>query len=319
MAIDVDRNIRYNRERKIQNEWAKRDFDKERMLEELYRETAERLQRKIDEQYLKYAKATGLTRAEAQKVIKGMDVPTWAKEAAKAVKYRDFSPETNKWLKAYNNRMYISRWELLKAEIEIELQKLHSEEHYLINKHLENEYIAELERQAGILGNSATGSVERVKRVVNADFYGTNFSENVWGRNGLYQVHKREIFGSLNRMYTDMDGYKKERKYLMDRFNIKEREAMRLLKTESSRIRSQAQEDSYKENEFTHYVWVLENGACERCKKFENKAIPIEKFEVGVTAPPIHPNDKCSTYGIISMKKKDGTSNIDGFEPFGGI
>lgn len=310
MAIDVERNIRYNRERKIQNEWAKRDFDKERMLEELYRETADRLQRKIDEQYLKYAKATGLTRAEAQKVIKGMDVPTWAKEAAKAVKYRDFSPETNKWLKAYNNRMYISRWELLKAEIEIELQKLHSEEHYLINKHLEDEYIAELERQAGILGNSATGSVERVKRVVNADFYGTNFSENVWGRNGLYQVHKREIFGSLNRMYTDMDGYKKERKYLMDRFNIKEREAMRLLKTESSRMRSQAQEDSYRANEFTHYRYVAEPGACRVCAGMANKIFKVEEFELGVTAAPLHPNCRCSTYGIIEMKRKDGTSNI---------
>ena len=311
MAIDVERNIAYNRERKIQNEWAKRDFDKERMLEELYRETADRLQRKIDEQYLKYAKATGLTRAEAQKVIKGMDVPTWAKEAAKAVKHRDFSPETNKWLKAYNNRMYISRWELLKAEIEIELQKLHSEEHYLINQHLEREYIAELERQAGILGNSATGSVERVKRVVNADFYGTNFSESVWGRNGLYQVHKREIFGSLNRMYTDMDGYKKERKYLMDRFNIKEREAMRLLKTESSRIRSQAQEDSYRANEFTHYRYVAEPGACKVCAGMANKIFKVEEFELGVTAAPLHPNCRCSTYGIIEMKRKDGTSNID--------
>ena len=311
MAIDVDRNIRYNRERKIQNEWAKRDFKSEKMLEELYRETAERLQRKIDEQYLKYAKATGLTRAEAQKVIKGMDVPTWAKEAAKAVKYRDFSPETNKWLKAYNNRMYISRWELLKAEIEIELQKLHSEEHYLINKHLEDEYIAELERQSGILGNSATGSAERVKRIVNADFYGTNFSENIWGRNGLYQVHKREIFGSLNRMYTDMDGYKKERKYLMERFNIKEREAMRLLKTESSRIRSQAQEDSYHANKFTHYRYVAEPGACKVCAGMANKIFKVEEFELGVTAAPLHPNCRCSTYGIIEMKRKDGTSNID--------
>lgn len=311
MAIDVERNIAYNRERKIQNEWAKRDFDKERMLEELYREAYDRLQNKIDTQYLKYAKATGLTRADANKIIKGMDVPTWAKEAAKAVKYRDFSPETNKWLKAYNNRMYISRWELLQAEIDIELQKLHSEEHYLINKHLESEYIAELERQAGILGNSATDSVARVKRIVNADFYGTNFSDNIWGRNGLYVVHKREIFGSLNRMFVDMDGYRKERNYLMKRFDVKQHEAMRLLKTESSRIRSQAQLDSYRANEFTHYKFVTEPGACKICSAHKDKVLPIDKFEMGVTAAPLHPNCRCSTYGIIEMKRKDGTSNID--------
>lgn len=306
-----DRNVRYNRERKIQNEWAKRDFAKERMLEELYKETSERIQRSIDNYYIRYSNATGLPRSEVKKLVKNFNVSDWAEEAAKAVLNKDFSPETNEWLKLYNLKMRISREELMKAEIEIELQKLYAKGYELIDNHLQEEYIAELERQAGILGNSAKYSTERVKRIVNADFYGTNFSEKVWGRNGLYHFHRKEIFASLNRMYTDMDGYKRERRSLMNRFELKEYEAMRLLRTESSRMRAIAQEDSFKVNGFTHYRYVTERGACDRCGRLDGKVFKVEEMEVGVNMYPMHPNCRCSTYGIIEMKRKDGTSNID--------
>ena len=36
-------------------------------------------------------------------------------------------------------------------------------------------------------------------------------------------------------------------------------------------------------------------------------------MELGVNAFPMHPNCKCSTYGIHELKRKDGTSNLDRF------
>lgn len=307
-------NRKYNLERKAQSMWAKKDFETEALLEAVHIEAKKQIQAKIDNYYIKYADINGLSRAEAMKRIKYFDVPSWAEKAAKAVKEKDFSPETNKWLKTYNNKMYISRLELLKAEIDIELQAMYSKEHKLIDTHLERAYLDELERQAGILKISSTGSVERARELINADFYGTNFSQKVWGRTGLYYEHQRAIFSSLNRIMTNMDGYKKERTKLMHQFDIKEHEALRLLKTESARMRSSAQFDTYDKNGFTHFGWISESGACKDCSAFTNKVFPIEKFEIGVTAPPIHPNDRCSTYGIIEMKRKDGTSNLDGYD-----
>ena len=37
----------YNEERRIQNEWAKRDFEREKMLEGVYRESIDHIQNKL--------------------------------------------------------------------------------------------------------------------------------------------------------------------------------------------------------------------------------------------------------------------------------
>ena len=314
MAKKLNKQQVYNAERKVQNEWAKRDFEREKLLEAVYRESTQRMTQQIDDFYISYANRTGLTRAEANKRIKNFNVPKWANKAAKAVKEKDFSPYTNDWLRTYNTKMYISRVELLKAELELEMQNMYSQEHAIMDKYLMDEALAEMKRQAGILGNSASGSVERVRRIVDADFYGTNFSERIWGRTGYYSKMRKEVFGSLNRIYTDMDGYRTERNRLMRKFQASEYEAMRLLRTESSRIRADAAVESYKTNEATHYIYVAEAGACELCAEWAGKAIPVEQAEPGYNMNPLHPSCKCSTYGHIVMEYRDGRTTLDDFD-----
>ena len=304
----------YNEERRIQNEWAKRDFDREKMLEAVYRESANRIQKQIDDFYLSYANRNGLTRAEANKIIKDFDVQKWAQKAAQAVEEKDFSPYTDEWLRTYNAKMRISRAELLKAELEIELQNMYSKENAILDKHLTKEALDELRRQAGILSNSSTGSVERAKRIVDADFYGTNFSERIWGRNGHYEQTRKSLFGSLNRMYTDMNGYRAERKILMDKFQTSEYEAMRLLRTESARIRASAELDSAKEHEATHYIYIAEPKACPICSDLDGLAFKIEDADMGVNFFPMHPNCRCSSRSHITMHYKDGRTTLDEFE-----
>ena len=304
----------YNEERRIQNEWAKRDFEREKMLEGVYRESIDRIQKQIDDYYLSYAGRNGLTRAEANKRIKDFDVPKWAQKAAQAVEEKDFSPYTNEWLRTYNSKMYISRAELLKAELEIELQNMYSKENAILDKYFTDEALDELRRQAGILGNSSTGSVERAKRIVDADFYGTNFSERIWGRNGHYEQTRKELFGSLNRMYTDMNGYRTERNRLMDKFQTTEYEAMRLLRTESARIRANAELDSAREHEATHYIYIAEPKACPICSDLDGLAFKIEDADMGVNFFPMHPNCRCSSRSHIIMHYKDGRTTLDEFE-----
>ena len=304
----------YNEERRIQNEWAKRDFEREKMLEGVYRESIDRIQKQIDDYYLSYAGRNGLTRAEANKRIKDFDVPKWAKKAAQAVEEKDFSPYTNEWLRTYNSKMYISRAELLKAELEIELQNMYSKENAIMEKHFTKEALDELKRQAGILEGSSTGSAERAKRIVDADFYGTNFSERIWGRNGHYEKTRKELFGSLNRMYTDMNGYRAERRRLMDKFQTSEYEAMRLLRTESARIRANAELDSAREHEATHYIYIAEPKACPICSDLDGLAFKIEDADMGVNFFPMHPQCRCSSRSHIIMHYKDGRTTLDEFE-----
>ncbi|HFU4369519.1 TPA: minor capsid protein [Streptococcus suis] len=307
----ITSNQRYNAERKAQAELMKRDLDRDKVLAQIYQESFDRMQKEIDGFYMRYASRNGLTKQEAMKKASEMDVTKFADKAAKAVKDKDFSPDTNRWLKVYNLKMKVSRLELLRAELALEIQNLTTEVNEVFDKARIDEYLNEYKRQAGILGISSSGAKKRMQAILDADFYGQNFSARVWGNLGLRATLQRDVFGSLNRVFTDMMGYKQEMKRLSKKYGTSEQNAKRLLKTEIARINADTQLSVLKDNDFTHVIYVAEPGACDLCAPFDKVAIPIEDVEKGVNFYPLHPNCRCSAYGHIKMNYKNGGSTLD--------
>ncbi|WP_438837959.1 minor capsid protein [Streptococcus pluranimalium] len=310
-------NQRYNAERKAQAELMKRDINRDKLLTNIYQESFNRMQEKIDGFYIRYAKREGLTRSEAIKKASEMDVEKFSAKAARAVREKDFSSSTNEWLKVYNLKMKVSRLELLKAELTLEIQNLTAEINEVFDKARTEEYLNEYKRQAGVLGISSSGAKKRMQAILDADFYGQKFSNRVWGTLGLRATLQRDVFGSLNRIFTDMMGYKQEMKRLAKKYGTSEQNAKRLLKTEIARINADTQLAMLKENGFTHLIYVAEPGACEVCQALDGKAIPIEEVEKGVNMYPMHPNCRCSSYGHIKMEYKAGGSTLDREAPNG--
>lgn len=304
----------YNAERKAQAELIKRDLDRDKLITQLYQESYDRLQAQIDKFYLGYAGREGLTKQEAMKRASEFDVAKFSERARKAVKEKDFSHKTNSWLRVYNLKMKVSRLELLKAELDLEINSLTSNLEEVFDKARRSEYLSEFKRQAGILGISSKGATKRLEAVLNADFYGQSFSSRVWGKNGLQSMLQKDVFASLNRIYTDMNGYQKEMKRLAERYNTSESSAKRLLKTEIARINADTDHAMLKDNGFTHMIFVAEPGACNICGPLDNTAVPIDKVEKGVNMFPMHPNCRCSAYGHIEMRYKDGRSTLDEYE-----
>ena len=307
-------NQRYNAERQAQAELIKRDIDRDKVLARLYQESYDRMQSEIDRFYLAYAGKEGLTKQEAMKKASKFDVEKFAKKAEKAVKEKDFSPKTNSWLRTYNLKMKVSRLELLKAELALEIQNLTSEVNEVFDKARRDEYLAEFKRQAGILGISSSGAKKRMQSILDADFYGQKFSSRIWGSKGLQANLQGEVSSSLSRIFTDMMGYKQEMARLAKKYETSKANAQRLLKTEIARINADTQLAMLKENGFTHMIFVAEPGACDICGPLDKKAIPIDEVEKGVNMFPMHPNCRCSAYGHIKMDYKEGGSTLDQFE-----
>ena len=90
----------------------------------------------------------------------------------------------------------------------------------------------------------------------------------------------------------------------MERMGTTEYETMRLLRTENARIGSQSQIEAYEDNDFTHFIYVNEKGACDICEPLGGKMFRVEDAEIGVNMKPMHPNCRCSTYGYIPMQRK---------------
>ena len=310
----VTENQRYNAERKAQAELIKRDVDRDAILTQLYQESFNRLQAEIDHFYMAYAGKEGLTKQAAMKRASEFDVTKFAEKAKKAVKEKDFSPGTNSWLRTYNLKMKVSRLELLKSELALEIQNLTSEMDEVFEKARREEYLAEYQRQAGILGISSSGAKKRMQSILDADFYGQKFSSRIWGSKGLQANLQGEVSSSLSRIFTDMMGYKQEMARLAKKYETSKANAQRLLKTEIARINADTQLAMLKENGFTHMIFVAEPGACDICGPLDQKAIPIDKVEKGVNMFPMHPNCRCSAYGHIKMDYKEGGSTLDQFE-----
>ena len=314
-------NRQYNAEREAMDAWAKRDLDIEKLTEQVYQTAMQHITDEVDAFYLRYANRNGVSIKEARKRADSMDVTDYFQKAYEAVRDKDFSDEAEEWLRVYNLKMSTSRLELEKAKINLELLKMYSEIDSIANEQLEqarldeiarqSDLIVEYERQAGILGNSVGNPTERLTGVINADFYGANFSERIWSRTGHYASLRKELFKSLNNLSVDMMGYRKERNRLMRIFNTSKYESMRLIRTEHQRVNMQVQHEMAVQNNFTHYTYVAEAGACEHCAKLAGKSFKIEDYEAGVTAPLLHPNCRCSVYHHIEMTYSNGKRTTD--------
>lgn len=314
-------NRQYNAEREAMDAWAKRDLNIEKLTEQVYQSAMQHITDEVDGFYLRYANRDGVSIKEARKRADNMDVTDYFQKAYEAVRDKDFSDEAEEWLRVYNLKMSTSRLELEKAKINLDLLKMYSEIENITNEQLEQARLAEIarqsdliakyEEQAGILGNSVGNPTDRLKGVVNADFYGANFSERIWSRNGHYASLRKELFKSLNNLSVDMMGYRKERNRLMKIFNTSKYESMRLIRTEHQRVNMQTQHIMAVENEFTHYTYVAEPDACPICKALAGKTFKIEDYEMGVTAPLRHPNCRCSVYHHIEMTYTNGKRTTD--------
>lgn len=311
----------YNAEREAMDAWAKRDLDIEKLTEQVFQSAMQHITDEVDAFYLRYANRNGVSIKEARKRADNMDVTDYFQKAYEAVRDKDFSDEAEEWLRVYNLKMSTSRLELEKAKINLELLKMYSEIENITNEQLEQARLAEIarqtdlikeyEEQAGILANSVGNPTDRLKGVVNADFYGANFSERIWSRNGHYASLRKEVFKSLNNLSVDMMGYRKERNRLMKIFNTSKYESMRLIRTEHQRVNMKVQHEMAVANEFTHYTYVAEPDACPICKALAGKTFKIEDYEMGVTAPLRHPNCRCSVYHHIEMTYTNGRKTTD--------
>ncbi|WP_221627786.1 hypothetical protein, partial [Proteus mirabilis] len=105
-----------------------------------------------------------------------MDVKRFERKAKEYVKNKDFSPQANKELKIYNLVMRVSRLELLKSQIGLELITLFDEldkwGYSQLSEAAKDEYL----RQAGILGETVKENYSSmVRKIVNASFKSSEF------------------------------------------------------------------------------------------------------------------------------------------------
>lgn len=278
--------------------------DKSRMAEikKRLQYAQDAIQKEIDAQWDSFSNGQKITRSEAMKHASEMDVKAFARKAKKYVKEKDFSPTANKELKLYNLTMRVNRLELLKANIGLELIATFDDLDKYFSNELTKAGLKEFQRQAGILDMTISKSDygKRVKQVLNSSFRAegfATFSDNLW----MYQAELKSDLDKLLVRSVTMGRNPKQlapelAKYLTQegrenaKFNVQ-----RLMVTETTRVQTGIQEQSYRDTDIDQFVFISEPTACRYCLPLNGKVFDLKDMSPGINCAPMHPFCRCST------------------------
>ena len=105
----------------------KLDRNREKEIVQQLQNAIDAIQTEIEANWDRFSNGQNITISEARKMANKMDVKRFERKAKEYVKNKDFSPQANKELKIYNLVMRVSRLELLKSQIGLELITLFDE------------------------------------------------------------------------------------------------------------------------------------------------------------------------------------------------
>lgn len=262
------------------------------------------LDKQIHGFYSRYAKAEGITMAEAMQKVSQMDVKAFEEKAAKYVKTRDFSKQANDELRLYNATMKINRLEMLKAEMGLEMVDAFNDLDDMLREGLTERTLAELERQAGILQIHQHDITGRADSIVNGSLNSATFSDRIW----MYQGQlKNSLATILTNGFTQGRNPRELATELVKTFGVARNNAERLMATEMCRVQTEAQMDSFKRNGYEKYMFIdtEDTHTCDICREAARRCMEddgwyVEDAQTGENMPPMHPNCRCSTSAWMS-------------------
>nr|DAF06386.1 MAG TPA: minor capsid protein [Caudoviricetes sp.] len=276
-------------DKKMQKEVAKR-----------FQEAIDNINKEIDANWQRFAGKEGISLTEAKKLSMEHDVKSFSRKAKKYVKEKNFSDKANNELRLYNVTMRVNRLELLKSQIGLELIALSDDLDKYTADLLTRQGIDEATRQAGILGMTLFDDYKRVvDAVVNSSFHSATFSERIWGN---LEALKAELDRLMVRTVTQGKNPRDVARELRKKFESSKYEAERLLRTETARVQSEIQKQSYLEYSIDEYEFIAEPTACPICAALNGRIFKTKDMMPGQNCSPMHGNCVCSTAPYIDRK-----------------
>lgn len=218
---------------------------------------------------------------------------------------------SGQWLKQLENasaRVHIQRLEALKIQIQDRIENMYttrdrSMEDYLCRIYKDTYYhtVFEIDKGVGSIQSSFNKLDDRkVSQIIHKPWAtdGKDFSTRIWEdkanlvntlHTGLTQSLIRG--GNLNDVVNDIS------QFVSSKIKNKKYVASRLVTTESAAYASKAQEQAYKDLSVDKYeiLATLDLHTSDICQDLDGKIFDRKDYQVGVTAPPFHPNCRTTT------------------------
>lgn len=287
------------RERQQRELYMMEEAQQQRELEKIYAEMYRYAEDEINRFYGKYADAEGIDITEAKKRVTQADIEAYEALAKEYVKNKDFSDRANAEMRLYNATMKINRLEMLKARIGVHLVAGVNDIDDYYEKVVTDRTRREVERQAGILGEtvSVADTTKRAENIVNASFFNATYSERIWSNmDNLRSEISIQLQRGLIAGVGSREMARRVKEYAYDKSLS---DAHRLMVTELRRVQTDVAMDSYRQSGVERYVYLAVNPrACPICRRLNGKDYAVEGAEIANEdhpLPPMHPRCHCTT------------------------
>lgn len=303
------------------------DEDFNRLIARYYQNAIVQINKDIDHYYQNLAKSVGRL-DNAYGMVKTADIADYEAEAKKLVlqaeqmravgqrvTYDFFLDDVNRRMQIYNATMRINRLEYLKSQVGLRLTEANMNIASELNLKLNDDYINETKRQAGILGKTLKYNVallgDDISKIIMSSTKGANWSERLWVNNDTLKARLDSVLAMG--LITGQSNQVMARK-LKDQVRTAVTNSRyiteRLARTESARVQFKAQMDSITAADYKYVKWYAEPGACRICQEINDS----DRYDLGygvfpvdeVPSIPIHPNCRCS----VSAYWVDGKDNL---------
>ena len=274
-------------------------------LAQQYEKAVSNVQKEIEIFYRRFAENNEIDLIETKKLLNTRQLKEFKWDVEEYIEKGKTLNYSDRWAKELENasiRYRVTRLEALKLQMQQQVESLIGYEvdglDNLIRQIYEDNYyktIFELQKGIGVASSFAILDTDKINKVISKPWSvdGTNFSKRVWGQ------HRPELIQKLNTDFVQSiirgEAPQKLIKKIADDFNVTKYKAQRLILTESSFFASESKKDAFKELEVKYFsiCATLDTKTCTDCAWREGEKIPMSLFEVGVTAPPFHPNCRC--------------------------
>lgn len=298
-----ERSSKYWQERFRQMEDAQHDtsVQKAQEIQEQFDRSLAAIDGKINAWYQRLADNNGVSMQEARKMLDAGELKEFRWNVEEYTKYAEENEISGAWAKQLENasaRVHISRLEALKIETQQEVEKLYGNCTDAIDHHIRDTYTSDFyhtafEVQKGIGVGTAMNRLdpETVEKIVSKPWAvdGKNFSDRLW-ENKTKLINN--MHNSLSRMCITGEAPDRAIEEISKQMGVSKAQAGRVVMTESAAFANKARQDCMEELDVEQFevVETLDSHTCETCGGMDGKHFPMREFEVGVTAPPFHPN-----------------------------
>ena len=284
-------------------------------LDEIYDEAMYETQKELESWYLRLAKNNNLTLADAKKLLTKNELDEFHWDVEKHIKVGEDHGLEPDWMKKLENasaKFHISRLEAVETRIQQKIEELHAEQTKRLETHLKkvagDTYLRtayEVQKGVGIGFDITYLDEKKLDTFISNPWTSDDrtFRDRCWTmKENLVESVRKSLIKGLIR--GDAPG--KLTKEIQKEFNVSKYKAGRLVNTETAYFAMQSTKQCYKDInvDMVEVVGTLDSHTCDLCGSFDGKVIRMADFEPGVTAPPWHPNCRCTTAPAIPDEYK---------------